>query len=110
MEYIPDQNDIVKTSFSPQKGHEQAGWRPAIVLSPKIFNNRTGFAWVCPITSHKKGYPFEVNLPDNGQITGVILTDQLKSLDWRARTFQYVERLDNETVEKVFKLIKMILF
>ncbi|MEK5085216.1 type II toxin-antitoxin system PemK/MazF family toxin [Bacillus subtilis] len=85
-----ERGDLVYLNFNPQAGHEQAGRRPAIVLSPKNFNQTTGFAVVCPITNQQKGYPFEVALPDGLAIQGVILTDQVKSLDWRARRFQVV--------------------
>lgn len=84
-EYVPDRGDLVWLSFHPQAGHEQAGRRPAAVLSPRLYNGRVGLALFCPITSRRKGYPFEVALPDDGEIHGVILADQLKSLDWRSR-------------------------
>ncbi|MBP3048943.1 type II toxin-antitoxin system PemK/MazF family toxin [Bacillus subtilis subsp. subtilis] len=87
-----ERGDLVYLNFNPQAGHEQAGRRPAIVLSPKNFNQTTGFAVVCPITNQQKGYPFEVALPDGLAIQGVILTDQVKSLDWRARRFQVVSQ------------------
>ncbi|WP_319946927.1 type II toxin-antitoxin system PemK/MazF family toxin [Paenibacillus caseinilyticus] len=74
----------MKINFNPQSGHEQAGWRPGTVLSPAVFNHIAGFAVVCPVTNQKKGYPFEVELPGL-PITGVILCDQVKSLDWRSR-------------------------
>ncbi|GGE29130.1 mRNA-degrading endonuclease [Marinithermofilum abyssi] len=96
---IPDRGDLVKLNFNPQSGHEQAGWRPAIVLSPKEFNQVTNFAVVCPITGQKKGYPFEIELPSELPIYGVILTDQVKSLDWRARRFEIVGRAPNEVVQ-----------
>jgi len=77
-------------SLTPQAGHEQAGRRPAIVVSPGEYNRRVGLALMCPITSRKKGYPFEVALPDTLEITGVVLADQVKSLDWRARGAEIV--------------------
>jgi mRNA interferase MazF len=80
----PEAGDLVWLSFSPQAGHEQAGRRPALVLTPGVFNDRVGLAFVCPITSRIKGYPFEVALRA-GRISGVVLIDQLRSLDWRAR-------------------------
>ena len=81
----PERGDIVWLSFNPRVGHEQAGRRPALVLSPGYYNDRAGFALVCPITSVIKGYPFEVELPPDLDVQGVVLSDQLKSLDWRAR-------------------------
>lgn len=96
-------------NFNPQAGHEQAGRRPGIVLSPKKFNQVTGFAVVCPITRQQKGYPFEVALPDNLAIQGVILTDQVKSLDWRARQFEIKGRAPEEIVSECLELIHTFL-
>jgi mRNA interferase MazF len=83
--YVPDRGDLVWIHFDPQAGHEQAGRRPALVLSPAAYNERVGLALLCPVTSQVKGYPFEVELPAGGAIDGVILSDQVKSLDWRTR-------------------------
>jgi mRNA interferase MazF len=83
--YVPERGDIVWLRFDPTSGHEQAGRRPAIVISPKSYNGKVGLALFCPITSVVKGYPFEVVLPRGTKATGAILCDQLKSLDWRAR-------------------------
>jgi mRNA interferase MazF len=83
--YVPERGDIVWLEFNPQAGHEQAGLRPAIALSPRSYNAASGLGIFCPITSRIKGYPFEVGLPPGGPVTGVILSDQMKSLDWRAR-------------------------
>ena len=99
---IPERGAFIVLNFNPQAGHEQAGRRNAIVLSPKEFNRKTGFVVVCPITNQKKGYPFEVDLPVNGisldsggsPITGVILTDQVKSLDWTARNIKILKNYD----------------
>ena len=83
--WVPDRGDLVWLQFSPQAGHEQAGLRPALVLSLASYNGRAGLALACPITSHVKGYPFEVSLPAGGAITGVALADQVRCIDWRAR-------------------------
>ncbi len=83
--YVPDRGDVVWISLNPQAGHEQAGRRPAVVLSPAAYNGKVGLAILCPITNQAKGYPFEVRLPTGLAVTGVILCDQAKSLDWRAR-------------------------
>src|SRR5687767_16037745 len=80
--YIPDSGDIVWITFNPQAGHEQAGRRPALVLSPASYNGKVGLAILCPITSQVKGYPFEVATPARSRVCGVILADQVKSLDW----------------------------
>jgi mRNA interferase MazF len=84
-EYIPSRGDIIWISFNPQAGHEQAGRRPGIVLSPKKYNRSAGLALFCPITSQVKGYPFEVLIPEGLPVQGVVLSDQIRSLDWRAR-------------------------
>ncbi len=81
--YVPDAGDIVWLQFDPQAGHEQAGHRPALVLSPAKYNGKTGLMLCCPMTTQIKGYPFEVVV--SGEKTGAVLSDQVKSLDWRAR-------------------------
>ncbi|WP_010630583.1 endoribonuclease MazF [Sporolactobacillus vineae] len=108
--YIPDRGDLVSLDFTPQAGHEQAGKRPAIVLSPVSFNQITHFAIVCPITSQRKGYPFEVQLPEQSQLHGVIFADQVKSLDWHARSFQFKEKAPAHVLDSCLKLIHTILF
>lgn len=82
---VPERGDVVWLEFNPQAGSEQAGHRPALVISPRSYNRRVGLALVCPITSRVKGYPFEVELPEGLEARGAILCDQIKSLDWRAR-------------------------
>ena len=83
--YVPERGDIVWLEFDPQAGHEQAGHRPAFVVSPRAYNRKVGLALFCPITSRAKGYPFEVPLPKGCKARGAILSDQLKSLDWKVR-------------------------
>ena len=98
--YIPQKGDIVWLQFNPQAGHEQAGLRPAIVLSPSSYNLKVGLALVCPISSQVKGYPFEVAVSKN-EIQGVILADQMKSLDWRKRNIQFISKADSNIVSSV---------
>jgi len=88
--YVPERGDLVKLNFTPQAGHEQAGWRPGLVISPKAYNS-FGLALVCPITNQCKGYPFEVSLPGGLPVTGVVLSDHLRSLDWQARNIQFID-------------------
>lgn len=83
--YVPDRGDIVWLQFNPQAGHEQAGHRPALVLSPASYNRASGLMLCCPMTSQKKGYPFEVVIGDDAHRTSVVLADQGKSLDWKTR-------------------------
>ena len=79
--YVPDSGDIIKIDFDPRVGHEQGGWRPALVLSPKLYNEKTGLAVVVPITNQAKGYTFEVPLPSEMKTTGVVLADAVKNVD-----------------------------
>lgn len=90
VQYAPARGDVVWLDFNPQVGREQAGRRPALVLSSTAYNRVAGLAVVCPITSRVKGYPFEVALPDGLPVTGVVLSDQAKSLDWHARNAAYL--------------------
>lgn len=103
--YTPERGHIIWLTFTPQAGHEQAGRRPALVLSPAAYNARVSLAIVCPITSQQKGYPFEVVIPSRLPISGVILADQVKSLDWRARQAEYSCALPSATVREV--LVKL---
>ncbi len=106
--YVPEEGDIVWLEFDPQAGHEQAGHRPAVVLSRKAYNRKTGLAICCPITSRIKGYPFEVNV-DGKKIRGAVLSDQVKSLDWKARRAKLVEKLDAETLAEVVAKLSSII-
>jgi mRNA interferase MazF len=90
---VPERGDLVYLDFNPQSGHEQAGRRSGIVLSPKAFNLATGFVVVCPIINREKGYPFEIVLPVGLHMEGVVLADQVKSLDWRSRNIDIKDRV-----------------
>ncbi|MPZ15427.1 MAG: endoribonuclease MazF [Chloroflexi bacterium] len=107
--YAPDRGDIVWLEFTPQAGHEQAGRRPALVISPAGYNRKIGLALVCPVTSSVKGYPFEVVLPEGLRAKGAILCDQLRSLDWRARNAQRFcpapQELLEEATAKILTLV-----
>jgi mRNA interferase MazF len=107
--YVPDRGDLLWLRFTPQTGHEQAGHRPALVLSRRTYNGRVGLALVCPITSAVKGYPFEVMLPSGAEIKGVVLADQLKSLDWRARGAKKVGRAPAAVIAEVVAKIQALL-
>ena len=108
-QYVPRRGDAVWISLNPQAGHEQAGRRPAIVLSPESYNGRVGLAILCPITNQLKGYPFEVAIPPGLDITGVILSDQVKSLDWRARRAEFIATLPNDTIAEALQKIGALL-
>jgi mRNA interferase MazF len=109
MAYIPERGDAVWLVFSPQAGHEQAGHRPAIVLSPASYNSKVGLAILCPITTQIKGYPFEVVLPAGLAVTGAILSDQVKSLDWRAHNATFMCRLPAAIVATVLQKLNTLL-
>ena len=108
-EWIPNAGDLVWLTFNPQAGREQAGRRPAVVLSPEQYNRRSGLALVCPITSHVKGYPFEVELPPGLSVSGVILADHLKSVDWRARRAESAGQIPGQVLEDVLNRLAPVL-
>ena len=108
-EYVPSKGDIVWLTFLPQAGHEQAGRRPALVLSPETYNERTGLALFCPITSVVKGYPFEVPFPSTAAVSGVVLADQVKNLDWRARRVGFEGRAERQIIREVLEKIYLLL-
>ena len=97
--FVPDQGDLIWLNFSPQSGHEQQGRRPALVISPTLYNSKSGLALVCPVTSQKKSYPFEVLLSST-KIKGVVLADQIKSVDWRKRQAELISRGNEAVLEK----------
>ena len=107
--YVPERGDAVWINLNPQAGHEQAGRRPAVVLSPSAYNRRVGLAILCPITNQVKGYPFEVRIPPGLSVTGVVLSDQVKSLDWRARHAEFIHALPRETVGEVLAKLATLL-
>ncbi|MGG6267402.1 type II toxin-antitoxin system PemK/MazF family toxin [Leptolyngbya sp. AN03gr2] len=107
--YIPDRGDIIYVDFNPTIGREQKGLRPGFVLSPRSYSKKTSLALVMPITKHQKGYAFEVLLPDGLSTYGVILTDQIKCIDWKGRKVQFIESVSEETVEEVQEKIRALL-
>lgn len=108
--YIPDRGEVVWISLDPQAGHEQSGRRPVLVLSPAAYNGKVGLAIMCPITTQMKGYPFEVVIPSGLPVSGVILSDQVKSLDWRVRNAEFICKLPSKiTIEVQKKLSALII-
>ncbi len=101
MSYVPERNDVVWLDFDPQVGREQAGRRPALILSPRSHNNRLGLALLCPITSQIKGHPFEVLIPPNADVEGVVLSNQIQCADWRGRRARFLCVLPSEVAEEV---------
>lgn len=107
--YIPDRGDAVWISFNPQAGHEQAGRRPAIVVSPAAYNGKVGLAILCPVTNQIKGYPFEVIIPQGLKVTGAVLSDQARSLDWKARNAELICRIPETVIKDVLKKLNTLL-
>lgn len=106
--YVPDRGDIVWISLNPQAGHEQAGRRPTLVISPAAYNGKVGLAILCPITSQIKGYPFEVVIPSGLKATGAILSDQVKNLDWTARNAEFICKLPDSALQDVLKKLNTL--
>ena len=107
--FVPERGDIVWLTFDPQAGHEQAGRRPAVVLSPAVYNAKSGLALFAPVTSQVKGYPFEVILPEGLGVSGAVLADHIKNLDWRARKAELISRLPAEAVAQVLRRAAVLL-
>lgn len=107
--YAPNRADVVWVSLNPRAGHEQAGRRPALVVSPLSYNDKVGLALLCPITNQVKGYPFEVAIPAGLSVTGVILSDQVKSLDWRIRRAEFICKLPKPTILEVLEKLNTLI-
>ncbi|MFQ5930203.1 MAG: endoribonuclease MazF [Acidobacteriota bacterium] len=107
--YIPERGDIVWLQFNPRAGHEQAGHRPALVISPRTYNRRVGLALFCPLTSQVKAYPFEVVVPPGLKVEGAILSDQIKSLDWRVRKANRICTVPSDVLEEtIAKILALV--
>jgi mRNA interferase MazF len=109
MAYVPERNDLVWLAFTPQAGHEQAGRRPAVILSPKAYNAKVGLCLACPLITQAKGYPFEVQIPTGLAVSGVVLADQLKSLDWRARDASFICALPADVTAEILAKASVLL-
>ncbi len=108
--YVPDRGDVVWLDFTPQAGHEQAGRRPALVLSPASYNSKSGLMLCCPVTNQVKGYPFEVAVaPSAGKLTGVALADQVRCLDWRSRNATKLASVSTRCALDVSAKVKLLL-
>lgn len=106
----PDQGDVVWINLNPTKGHEQKGHRPVLVLTPKEYNVKSGLMIISPITTLQKGYPFEVKVKSyKKKIKGVILSDQLRTLDWNARNIKKIDHISKDSLDKVLENIKLLL-
>ncbi len=106
--YIPELGDIVALTFDPQSGHEQKGRRPAIIVSNKVFNQHLGLAYACPITNTKRDFPFHIEV-DSEQLTGFIMVEQMKSIDYKSRKIKFIEKAKQETVDEVLSIVESII-
>jgi mRNA interferase MazF len=106
--YIPELGDIVALTFDPQSGHEQKGRRPAIIVSNKVFNQHLGLAFACPITNTKRDFPFHIEV-DSEQLTGFIMVEQMKSIDYKSRKIKFIEKAKQETVDEVLSIVESII-
>ena len=107
--YVPERGDVVWINFDPQSGHEQKGKRPAIVISPKEYNKKVGLGLFCPITSKVKNYPFEVSISIK-KINGVVLSDQIKSFDWKTREIEFIGKETPEKMDDIISKISVLLY
>ena len=103
--YTPRKGDFVALSFDPQSGHEQKGRRPALIVSNDLFNKATGFAFACPITNTDRKVPFHVRIPESYKLTGFIMVDQMKSIDYRSRKAQFIEKASSDLMEEVLGIL-----
>lgn len=108
VKYIPEQGDIVALTFDPQSGHEQKERRPAIIVSNKVFNQHIGLAYACPITNTKRDFPFHIEV-DSEQLTGFIMVEQMKSIDYKSRKIKFIEKAKQETIDKVLGIVESII-
>ena len=108
VKYIPEQGDIVALNFDPQSGHEQKGRRPAIIISNKIFNQHLGLAFACPITNTKRDFPFHIEVKSEN-ITGFIMGEQMKSIDYNSRNIKFIEKANQKTINKILGIIDSII-
>ncbi len=108
--YIPEKGDFIVLTFDPQSGHEQKGRRPAIVISNTLFNKKTGMAVVCPITNTNRNNPLHITLPDDALITGVIMGNQVKSIDYNSRKAKFVDKASEEILNETLAIVDAIIF
>jgi mRNA interferase MazF len=108
--YVPKQGDIIAITFDPQSGHEQKGRRPALVVSKDLFNRSTGLAIICPVTNAERGFPFHVPIPQGSKLTGFIMVEQVKSVDFRARHARKIEHGNDELLSEVLSILDACIY
>lgn len=110
MVYIPRKGDFVALNFDPQSGHEQKGRRPAIVISNTLFNHHTGLAMVCPVKNTNRNFPFHVEVPKTSSLSGFIMVEQVKSIDYRQRKIKFIESASVETIDEVLSILDACIY
>jgi mRNA interferase MazF len=108
--YIPEKGDYVAVTFDPQSGHEQKGRRPALIVSNKVFNKATGLAIVCPVTNTNRGIPFHVAIPKESSLTGYVMVEQVKSIDYRSRRIKRIEKASSDTLAEVLAILDACIY
>ena len=108
--YVPRKGDFVAVAFDPQSGHEQSGRRPALVISNDLFNRHTGLCIACPVTNSRRDYPFHVSIPDGGEVTGVVMVEQVKSLDFRSRKVKRIADAPELVLQEVLSILDACLY
>jgi len=108
--YIPEQGDIITVTFDPQSGHEQKGRRPALVVSKELFNRGTGLSIVCPLTNTSRNFPFHVKIPDTSSLTGFVMVEQVKSIDFRSRKAGFIEKASQDLIAEVLSILDACIY
>ncbi|MEO7086901.1 MAG: type II toxin-antitoxin system PemK/MazF family toxin [Gemmatimonadaceae bacterium] len=109
-DYVPRKGELISLSFDPQSGHEQRGRRPALVVSNDLFNKHTGLCIACPITNTRRGYPFHVEVPDGERVTGVVMVEQMKSIDFRARKAKLLGKAPTAMLDQVLSILDACIY
>ncbi|NOQ21395.1 MAG: mRNA-degrading endonuclease [Candidatus Aegiribacteria sp.] len=108
--YVPEQGDIIAVTFNPQSGHEQKGRRPALVVSKELFNRGTGLSIVCPLTNTSRNFPFHVQIPENSSLTGFVMVEQVKSIDFRSRKARFIEKSSEDLIAEVLSILDACIY
>lgn len=108
--YVPEQGDIIAVTFNPQSGHEQKGRRPALVVSKELFNRGTGLSIVCPLTNTSRNFPFHVQIPENSSLTGFVMVEQVKSIDFRSRKARFIEKASKDLIAEVLSILDACIY
>jgi mRNA interferase MazF len=108
--YVPKKGDFIAVTFDPQSGHEQKGRRPALVVSNTLFNEQTGLAIVCPLTTTDRGYPFHVAITDDPRLKGFVMVEQVKSIDFRARQAKHIGQASDDLLDEVLSILDACIY